>query len=102
MEPLTLQEHAHVDLLTPVKRNMRVEDARKPFVLPKEGHSLRRLIETVTAQLVDRFHITTMKARDAWHLLNLWITKILAHTICVFLNIQLNRDPLDFDGLVAY
>ena len=101
-EQQTLHAQAQVDLLTPVKRNMRVEEARKPFVLPACAHAVRRLIETVAAQLVDRFHITTMKARDAWHLLNLWLTKILAHTICVFLNIQLHRDPLDFDGLVAY
>lgn len=101
-EQQTLQAQADVALLTPVKRNMHVEDARKPFVLPSWAHPVRRLIETVQAQLVDRFHITTMRARDAWHLLNLWLTKILAHTICVFLNIRLHRDPLDFDGLVGY
>ena len=37
-----------------------------------------------------------MTVRDAWHLQN------LTHTICVFLNIQLQRGPLDFEGLVRF
>lgn len=85
---------AHIAVLTPIKRNMHLTDERKPFVLPKQAKSIRRLIETVNAQLVDRFHITAMRVRDAWHLLNLWVTKILAHTICVCLNLRLKRTPL--------
>ena len=63
--------------------------ARKPFVAPGWAHRLRRRIETVYAQLVQRFHIQTMKVRDAWHLQSLWTTKILTHPICVWLNIRL-------------
>ncbi|TAA73783.1 MAG: hypothetical protein CDV28_11055 [Candidatus Electronema aureum] len=29
------------------------------------------------------------------------IRKILAHTVCVFLNLVYNRPPLDLDGLIA-
>lgn len=89
-------------VLTPIKGNMKLTQDRKPFLLPKAAKKLRRLIETVGAQLTERFHIGAMRVRNAWHLCNLFYTKILAHTICVFMNIQLGRPPLDFDGLVSY
>ena len=79
---------------------MQPTDSRKPFVAPEWASRIRRRIETIYAQLVQRFHVQTMKGRDAWHLQSLWTTKILTHTICVGLNIRLKREPLDFDGLV--
>jgi hypothetical protein len=60
----------------------------------------RRLIETVGGQLAGRFAIKTTFARDLWHLMNRIIRKILAHTYCVFLNLHLKREPLNFDSLV--
>ncbi|HSH78340.1 MAG TPA: hypothetical protein VLA19_07385 [Herpetosiphonaceae bacterium] len=39
--------------------------------------------------------------RDLWHYQHRLIRKILAHTVVVFLNLQLGRKPLDLDGLVA-
>lgn len=87
---------------TPLKSNMKENPKRAPFILPKDKKATRRLVETVYAQLTERLHIARMKVRDAWHLLNLWHTKILTHTICVFLNIINYRDPLDFDGLVHF
>jgi hypothetical protein len=89
-------------LLTPLKTNMQPTPARKPFILPKAAGRLRRLIETVYAQLVERFKVQALKVRDAWHLHNLWTTKILTHSICVLLNRRLHRSPLDLDGLVAF
>lgn len=96
------QERFDICLLTPIKSNMKPTPERKPFILSPWGNALRRLIETVYAQLTQRFHVAAMKVRDAWHLQNLWTTKILAHSICVFLNIRLHRDPLDFEGLVRF
>ena len=93
-------QQRHIHLVTPIKRNMQPTDERKPFVAPRWAHRLRQRIETVYAQLVQRFHVQTMKVRDAWHLQSLWITKILTHSICVWLNIRLKRKPLDLDGLV--
>ena len=87
---------------TPLKSNMKENPQRTPFILPKAKKATRRLVETVYAQLTERLHIARMKVRDAWHLLNLWHTKILTHTMCVFLNIINYRDPLDFDGLVKF
>ena len=96
------QEDHSIRVLTPIKSNMNPTDERKPFILPHLAKTLRRLIETVYAQLTERFHAAKMKVRDAWHLQNLWTTKILTHTLCVFLNIQIQRDPLDFEGLVQF
>ena len=85
-----------------------------PDALPKPKVALRDLPVRCTqtgAQLPQRFQVARMRVRDAWHLQNLWTTKILAHTVCllarcaqasVFLNIQLQRDPLDFEGLVRF
>jgi len=39
--------------------------------------------------------------RDLWHFQHRLIRKVLAHTVGVFLNLQLGRKPLDLDGLVA-
>ena len=94
-----LKQH-HIHLQTPLKRNMQPTEARKPFVAPVWAQRLRRLIETVYAQLVQRFHVQSIKVRDPWHLQSLWTTKILSHSICVWINIRLKRQPLDFDGLV--
>ena len=91
-----------IRIKTPIKSNMKENPERTPFVLPKAKKASRRLIETVYAQLTQRFHVARMKVRDAWHLLNMWHTKILTHTMCVFLNIINYRDPLDFDGLVRF
>lgn len=89
-------------VLTPFKSNTKPNRDRDPFRLRSAGNALRRLVETVYAQLTERFQVARMKVRDAWHLQNLWNTKILTHTICVFFNIKLHRDPLDFDGLVQF
>jgi hypothetical protein len=97
-----LKTSAQIHLLTPLKSNMQPTKARKPFIAPRWAHRLRRLIETVYAQLVERFHVQAMKVRDAWHLQSLWTAKILTHSIGVLLNIRLNRKPLDFDGLVDF
>ena len=81
---------------------MKATKQRKPFILPRWAKRLRRLIETVYAQLTERFHLASIRVRDAWHLQNLWMTIILTHSICVCLNLRLKRDPLDFEGLVQF
>ena len=50
----------------------------------------RRLIETVIGQLSTRFKIEKIWARDLWHLTVRLGRKLLAHTVCVWLN----RDSL--------
>jgi hypothetical protein len=63
--------------------------------------SMRRIIETVIAQLAHKFNFTRVWARDQWHLISRLSRKLLAHTICVFLNRKIGRSPIKFDGLLA-
>jgi hypothetical protein len=67
----------------------------------KLGQRLRRLIETVNSQLAQRFHLERVRARDLWHLTSRVNRKILAHTLCCWLNRQLGRELLQFEGLVT-
>lgn len=92
-----LQTDYDLHLLTSPRQGMQAT----AFLIPAALKGLRQLIETVNNQLVDRFKVQTMRVRKGWTLLAKWFRKILAHTVCVWLNLQLGRDPLDFAGLVS-
>ncbi len=90
-----LREHGLL-LLAPFKSAKRERQAW-PFWLKH----MRYRIETVTGQLVDRFHAKRMWARDAWHLISRWLRRVLAHTIAVILCQQAELPPLRFSELVT-
>ncbi|MFN3762268.1 MAG: IS982 family transposase, partial [Anaerolineae bacterium] len=92
-----LQQEYDLYLLTPIRSNMRPT----PFMLPPALKGIRQKVETVISQLTERFKIQSMRVRKGWTLLAKWFRKILAHTICVWLNLQYGRPPLDFAGLVS-
>jgi len=88
-----------LDLQTPYRKNMK--DSR-----PKETVALmmniRRKVETVIGQLVERFHIQTIKAKDLWHLCAKVGRKILSHTVCFMFNKVANPDkPLALELLLS-
>ena len=85
-------------LVTPPRKRMQARFA--PAVL-KTCARWRKRVETVGSQLTDRFAVGRMRVRDLWHFQHRLIRKILAHTVGVFLNLQLGRKPLDLDGLLA-
>ena len=87
-----------IQLETPLRNNM--EDPR-PAEWVQLQQRLRRLIETVNSQLSERFHFERIRCRDLWHLTSRVNRKILAHTLCCWLNCKLGRDFLQFDGLVC-
>ncbi len=62
---------------------------------------MRWRIETVAAQLVERYHLKRIWARDAWHLTSRVLRKVLSHTIAVFLCQQQGHPPLSFAQLLA-
>jgi hypothetical protein len=62
--------------------------------------SSRRLVETIIGQLTERFHIEKVRARDAWHLANRFIRKLLAHTMGCFLGKLTGNPTLLFESLV--
>ena len=80
------------------KKNMK-DDRPKAFVFSLK--LLRRKIETVIGQLTGRFHIAKVWTHDAWHAIGRIARKLLAHTIGVFLNKQLGRPLIRFEGLVT-
>jgi hypothetical protein len=88
-----------IELITPPRKNMNVRLPDPVYRLTKRW---RKLIETVGSHLTERFHIAKTRAHDLWHYQNRLIRKVLSHTICVFINLQLGRSPLDLDDLVAH
>jgi hypothetical protein len=96
-EQTRLHDQYGLWLLTPLRTGMQ----STPFKLPALAKSIRQLIETVNGQLVERFNVQNLRVRKGWTLLTKWYRKILAHTVCVFLNLQYGRSPLDFAGLVT-
>lgn len=63
--------------------------------------SQRRLIETVVGQLTERFHIEKIRARDLWHKASRFWRKILAHTVCIKINIHLGNEPLQMEHILS-
>lgn len=85
-------------LQTSLRDNM--EDNRPKGFL-KWLKSTRRLIETVIGQLTERFHIEKIRARDVWHQASRFWRKLLAHTICIKVNIEKGNEPLQFELLIC-
>jgi len=61
---------------------------------------VRWRIETVAAQLVERFHLKRLWARDAWHLTSRVLRKVLSHTLAVCLCLERGYPPLQFARLL--
>src|SRR5688572_29465496 len=95
------QSSLNIDLQTPKRANM--NDNRDPKFV-KTMKSCRRLIETETVigQLVVRFNIQKVWARDLWHLTSRLARKVLAHTMAIFINRKIGREPLQFEDLITY
>ena len=87
-----------IDLQTPWRANM--TDPRPPKVVQQLTRT-RRLVETVIGQLAEQFHFEKIRARDVWHLTSRIARKVLAHTLGIFMNRQLGRSDLQFEGLIA-
>jgi hypothetical protein len=62
---------------------------------------VRWRVETVASQLVERYHLKRLWARDAWHLTSRVLRKVLSHTIAVWLCLARDFSPLSFDDLLA-
>lgn len=61
----------------------------------------RRRIETVLAQLVERYRSKRTWARDLWHLCSRWLRKILSHTTVMLLCQQHGLGSLHFSQLLT-
>lgn len=93
-----LEERHGVVIVTSPRKGMK---ARHPWSLVKACARLRKCVETVGSHLTERFAVARIRVHDLWHFQHRLIRKVLAHTVGVFLNLQLNRVPLDLDGLLT-
>ncbi len=93
-----LAERHHTFIITAPKKGM---TSPHTSWLLKACKRLRKCVETVGSHLTERFAIARIRVHDLWHFQHRLIRKILAHTVGVFLNLQLHRAPLDLDGLLA-
>ncbi len=89
---------AGVELQTALRANMTDTRPKAWIALLQK---VRRLIETVNSQLAEHFHFERIQARDLWHLTSRLHRKILAHTICCWLNRRCGHELLQFDRLVT-
>lgn len=87
-----------IELITPPRKNMKT---RLPDSLYRVSKRWRKLVETVGSHLTERYNIANTRTHDLWHYQHRLIRKVLSHTICVFINLQLGRPPLGLDDLVA-
>ena len=86
-----------VELLTPKKTNKK--RLRHPW--PAWLTAVRRRIETVVSQLVERYRAKRVRARDLWHLSSRFFRKVLSHTCGVHLCQQAGHSPLRFSELLT-
>jgi hypothetical protein len=86
-----------IELITPARKR----DKPLPPHLKVICQRWRKRIENVAGHLAQRFAIENTRAHDLWHFQSRLIRKILAHTVCVFLNLSLGRPALDLDDLVV-
>ena len=87
-----------LDLQTPLRKNM--IDLR-PKRIVSIMMNMRRKVETVIGQLVERFNIQSIKAKDLWHFSAKVGRKILAHSICFLFNKRQNpENPLALELLI--
>ena len=96
-QPLLVERYG-VKIITPARANMKEEH---PKALRKFCSRIRKIVESVGSHLTERFAIDSIRVHDLWHFQHRLTRKVLSHTVMVFLNLQLGRDPLDLDGLVT-
>lgn len=86
-----------VTLVAAVRSNMKEQ---YPAVVTQACKRWRKVVETVGSHLTELFGIARTRAHDLWHYQGRIIRKVLAHTVGVFINMQMRRPSLDLDGLL--
>jgi hypothetical protein len=83
---------------------LEVRRSRAANVLgPERSDHLSRLryrIDTVFSQLMERYCIKRVWARDLWHLAGRLLRKILSHTVAFLLNHRAGKRPLQLSQLL--
>lgn len=75
---------AGLELRAPFRKRARDPDP----AASRRLNDQRRRIETCFSQLVDRYHLKRVWARDRWHATSRLARKVLSHTLAVLLNVD--------------
>ena len=67
--------------------------------LPYYGFKMGLRISRSGMIVPERYRIAHTRACDLWHYQSRLNRKVLSHTICVLINLQLGRPPLHLDDL---
>jgi len=96
--PKTKEELARmgIELLAPYSSKIRDPTPRKSALLSR----LRYRIDTVFSQLVERYSVKRVWARDLWHLRSRLLRKVLSHTLAFLLNYRAGNQPLQLAKLL--
>ncbi len=86
-------------VITSQRANMLEPSTHSPALL-KAASRWRRIVETVGSHLTERFAVARIRVHNIWHFQHRLIRKVLAHTMALYLNIRLGRNPLDLDGIL--
>jgi hypothetical protein len=70
-------------LLTLPRRN---QANQLPEAVSRTFNAVRQIIETVNGQLTEQFHLQLNHAHSFWGLCTRLLTKLAAHTLCIYLN----------------
>ena len=97
--PKTKEELAGwgVELLAPYSSKKRDPDPKRSALLSR----FRYRIDTVFSQLVGRYCIKRVWARDLWHLMSRLLRKVLSHTVAFLLNHRTGNQPLRLSKLLV-
>ena len=82
-EAAELWQRQRIRLTTLPRRNQR---RQVPPAVARTINSARQIIETVNGQLTEQFHVETNHAHTFWGLCARLLTKLTAHTLCIYLN----------------
>lgn len=72
-----------LQLITLPRRN---QAKQPPAVVRQTLNAVRHIVETVNGQLVEQFNIQVNHAHSCWGLCTRLLTKLAAHTLCIYLN----------------
>ena len=86
-----------VELLAPYQHKGSDPEPKRSAFLSR----LRYRIDTVFSQLVGRYCVKRVWAKDLWHLASRLVRKVLSHTVAFLLNHLLGNQPLQLSKLLA-
>jgi hypothetical protein len=91
-----LARNGGVELLAPYQSKKRDPTPERSAFLGR----LRYRIDTVFSQLVGRYSVKRVWARDLWHLASRLLRKVLSHTVAFLLNHRAGNPPLQLSKLL--